>query len=110
MLNAQKTRPASGIVVSIDIPGRSSGFQARPAQVYLPPAWFDHPRPKLPVVVLLHGTPGTPADWVDGGMAKVTADRWASGHGGVAPIVVMPDVNGSAFADTECVDSARGQV
>ncbi|MCI2422867.1 alpha/beta hydrolase-fold protein [Saccharopolyspora sp. K220] len=108
MLNARTTRPASGVVVDVEIPGRTSGFQARPADVYLPPAWFAHPRPRLPVIVLLHGTPGSPADWLDGGQAQQTADQWAAEHGGVAPIVVMPDVNGDTFGDTECVDSARG--
>jgi S-formylglutathione hydrolase FrmB len=102
-------RPESGVVVSMDIPARYSHFPARPAQVYVPPAWFAHPRPKLPVVVLLHGTPGGPEDWLDGGRATVTADAWAHDHGGVAPILVMPDINGTADGDTECVDSARGR-
>ncbi|QIZ33558.1 alpha/beta hydrolase family protein [Saccharopolyspora sp. ASAGF58] len=108
MLNAQMAPPASGMVVTVDIPVQASGFQARPANVYLPPAWFASPRPRLPVIVLLHGTPGSPTDWLDGGAAQRTADRWAAQHGGVAPIVVIPDVNGGVFADTECVDSARG--
>lgn len=109
MLNAQQTRPANGIVATIDIPGSSSGFAARPAQVYLPPAWFARPRPRLPVILLLHGTPGSPTDWVDGGRAADAANEWAAGHGGVAPVIVMPDVNGDVFDDTECVDSARGK-
>ncbi|MEV0701719.1 alpha/beta hydrolase-fold protein [Saccharopolyspora sp. NPDC050389] len=108
MLNAQVTPPESGMVVTVDIPGRASGFQARPANVYLPPAWFAKPRPKLPVIVLLHGTPGGPPDWLDGGEAQQTADRWAEQHGGVVPIVVIPDVNGGVFDDTECVDGVRG--
>ncbi|MBB5157705.1 alpha/beta hydrolase [Saccharopolyspora phatthalungensis] len=109
MINAQTAPPASGVVVAIDIPGLTSGFQARPANVYLPPTWFAKPRPRLPVIVLLHGTPGSPTDWLDGGQAQQTADRWAADHGGVAPIVVMPDVNGTVFGDTECVDSPRGK-
>lgn len=107
-LNDQTTPPAAGVVVDIDIPAPVSKFQARPANVYLPPAWFARPRPRLPVIVLLHGTPGGPADWLDGGEARQTADRWAAAHGGVAPIVVMPDINGGTFDDTECVDSGRG--
>ncbi|GHF69474.1 S-formylglutathione hydrolase FrmB [Amycolatopsis bartoniae] len=101
--------PASGMVTSIEIPGRTSGFPARAAQVYLPPAWFAHPRPKLPVVVLLHGTPGSPADWDDDGGAASTLDAWAAGHRGVAPVVVMPDINGGFDRDTECVDSPAGR-
>ena len=61
--------PTHGIVTAIDIPGVRSGFEARPAVVYLPPAWQIQPRPALPVVLLLAGTPGTPWDWTRAGYA-----------------------------------------
>lgn len=102
--------PAQGRVVSIAVPGTVSGFQARAAQVYLPPAWFARPRPELPVIMLLHGSPGAPTDWTDGGQAAATADAWAAQHGGVAPVLVMPDVNGDPVTDTECVNSPLGNV
>lgn len=103
------TLPPHGLVERIAIPGVVSGFAARPAQVYLPPAWFAAPRPALPVIELLHGTPGTPEDWTRAGQADLLADRWATAHHGVAPILVMPDVNGSFTADTECADGPRGR-
>jgi S-formylglutathione hydrolase FrmB len=99
--------PPSGIVVGLDIPGRKSHFATRTAQIYLPPAWFARPRPRLPVLVLLHGTPGDPTDWIDGGQAKPTLDAWAARHGGHTPIVIMPDINGSFTGDTECVGKAE---
>lgn len=102
--------PATGQVVPIDLPGTRSGFVGRQAQVYLPPAWSARPRPALPVVLLLHGTPGAPTDWTDGGGAQTTADAWAAQHGGVSPVLVMPDINGSLTGDTECVDSPLGAV
>ena len=89
------------------IPGTRSGFAARTAQAYLPPIWFARDRPKLPVVMLLHGTPGAPTDWTDGGLAPATADAWAAQRGGVAPVLVMPDINGSLDGDSEC-STARG--
>ena len=98
-----------GLVELAKVPAPVSHFAARPAQVYLPPAWFRSPRPRLPVIELLHGTPGTPEDWTRAGRADVTADRWAARHDGVAPIIVMPDPNGSFTADTECVDGRRGR-
>ncbi|ROS44442.1 S-formylglutathione hydrolase FrmB [Amycolatopsis thermoflava] len=101
--------PGSGRLVTITIPGPASHFDTRPAQVYLPPAWFARPRPQLPVVVLLHGTPGAPGDWTGGGDATTTLDSWAAGHGGRAPIVVMPDINGEFDADSECVDGPAGR-
>jgi S-formylglutathione hydrolase FrmB len=99
--------PAKGQVVPLTVPTASS-FSARQAQVYLPPAWFATRRPALPVVMLLHGVPGDPSDWADGGEASAAADAWAAQHRGVAPVLVMPDINGSLTADTECVDSPGG--
>ena len=95
-------------MVPLTVPPTASNFSARQAQVYLPPAWFATQRPALPVVMLLHGEPGDPSDWADGGEAAATADAWAAQHRGVAPVLVMPDINGSLTADTECVDSPIG--
>ncbi len=103
-------RAGQGTVVPFTIPATASGFAARQAQVYLPPAWSAPGQAPLPVVVLLHGSPGNPTDWVEGGQAQVTADAWVAAHGGVAPVLVMPDINGSLTADTECVDSPLGRV
>ena len=78
---------------------------ARDAQVYLPPAYFAHPRPKLPVVVLVSGVPGSPEQWFAEGRAGQTLDAFAEGHRGLAPITVAVDANGATFKDTLCVDS-----
>ena len=97
-----------GVVVSFPIPSTKSHFHARAAQVYLPPAYFESPRPFLPVIELLHGSPGSPPDWTRGGFADVTADKYAAQNSGFAPILVMPDVNGSWTSDSECVNGTRG--
>lgn len=102
--------PDRGVFAPVTIPASHTGFAARQALVWVPPAWFARPRPPLPVIVLLHGTPGSPQDWTDGGMADDTADAFAAAHSGRAPILVMPDVNGTLDADTECVDGPAGQV
>jgi S-formylglutathione hydrolase FrmB len=102
--------PATGVVAPLTVPTKASGFVARPALVYVPPAWFRRPRPKLPVIVLLHGTPGGPDVWFGPGLAVATADAWAAAHGGLAPILVAPDVNGAVDTDSECVDSPAGRV
>ncbi|GAA1401759.1 hypothetical protein GCM10009613_60590 [Pseudonocardia kongjuensis] len=101
--------PGHGEIAPFPIPAAASGFDARPALVWVPPAWFARPRPQLPVVVLLHGTPGSPQDWIDGGRAADTANAFAAAHGGRAPILVMPDINGSVTADSECVDGPAGR-
>lgn len=102
--------PTRGQVLPVAIPGETSGFDARQALVYVPPAWFAEPRPQLPVVVLLHGAGGDPREWVDDGGVARTADAWAAEHGGVAPVLVVPDVAGTDGAARGCVDSAAGAV
>ncbi len=94
-------------MVRRDIVG-TSGFRARPAFVYLPPAYVAHPGRRLPVLELLHGTPGEPSDWLVRGQLRSTADAFAAQHGGRAPIVVMPDINGAWRADSECIRTAAG--
>jgi S-formylglutathione hydrolase FrmB len=107
----RKTRklPTHGFTTIEDIPPTESGFSARPAFVWLPPAWVASPTPKLPIVELIHGSPGAPPDWTRAGFVDVTAQAYALAHHGVAPILVMPDPNGSETADTECVNSSLGQ-
>ncbi len=103
-----KELPTHGKVVAIAIPGAVSGFQARKAEVYLPPRWFMAGTKPLPVIELLHGTPGAPEDWVRGGGVQDDADTWAKQNNGYAPIFIMPDPNGAFTADTECVNGKRG--
>ncbi|MEO5992637.1 MAG: alpha/beta hydrolase-fold protein [Arthrobacter sp.] len=97
--------PAAGTVNSVQIPGAVSGFAAGNAYVYLPPAYQDASRPALPVLVLVAGQPGSPADWITAGAVATAMDAFAATHDGLAPVVVIPDVNGSAKGNTMCMDS-----
>lgn len=102
--------PETGRVTAVSIPPVASGFEARDAQVYLPPAYFTDPRPLLPVLVLLAGQPGAPEDWLNGGMLARTMDDFARDHLGLAPVVVVADATGSSLANPLCVDSPLGNV
>jgi S-formylglutathione hydrolase FrmB len=97
--------PDHGATLSVPIPGTNLKFTPRPAYVWVPPAWFARNRPQLPVIELLHGTPGDPSNWTKSSYADATALAFAEQHHGIAPIIVMPDVNGSWGGDTECVNS-----
>jgi S-formylglutathione hydrolase FrmB len=99
-----------GTVLSRRIAGLVSGFQARPALIYLPTLVRRDPHVKLPVLELLHGTPGSPQDWISGTDLRQTAGAFAAHHNGRAPIIVMPDINGAEGADTECVSSNGADV
>lgn len=103
-----KGLPGTGELRTADIPGRTSGFRARPAFIYLPPAYFGDPRPELPTLILMSGQPGNPSDWLTGGRLQVKLDRFAAQHGGVAPVAVVVDPLGSTSANTLCMDSRLG--
>lgn len=103
-LQTTSGRSELGRVVEMTIPGTVSGFHARPAWVYLPPAYFGPSRPQLSAVILLEGTPGSPQDWIRAIRIEEVANAYAAAHLGVAPILVAVDQNGSYAGDTECVD------
>ena len=100
--------PKTGAVYQVNIPGVRSGFAARPGYIYLPPAYLATPRPQLPVLVLLAGQPGDSRNWLDSGQLQAMMDGFAARHGGLAPIVVMPDDLGSTFANPLCLNSRLG--
>ncbi|MCG8922270.1 alpha/beta hydrolase-fold protein [Lentzea sp. CC55] len=98
--------PDRGTVSEEEIPG---AFKARPAWVYLPPAYSTTPRPRLPVIVLMAGQPGSPRDWFDGGRVLDNLDAHARQHDGLAPIVVVVDQLGTSTANPLCLDSKLGR-
>jgi S-formylglutathione hydrolase FrmB len=98
--------PDHGATLAVTIPGKGLNYTPRQAYVWLPPAWFGRNAPKLPVIELLHGTPGAPDNWTGSSNADGTSRAFALQHNGEAPILVMPDVNGTWGGDTECVNSS----
>lgn len=97
--------PLTGTVNSVQIPGSVSGFTGRTGYIYLPPAYQAANRPLLPVLVLISGQPGSPADWLKSGQLQHLMDTFAAAHQGLAPVVVVPDVNGADTGNTMCMDS-----
>ncbi|MDP9989207.1 alpha/beta hydrolase-fold protein [Arthrobacter sp. KFRI-F3372] len=98
--------PTGGTISSVQIPGPVSGFSPGTGYVYLPPAYQAQDRPLLPVLVLVAGQPGSPSDWVSSGRLKETMDAFAAAHQGLAPVVIVPDANGSGTGNTMCMNSA----
>ncbi|MFJ6026223.1 alpha/beta hydrolase [Pseudarthrobacter sp. NPDC092424] len=105
----QGSIPAGGVLRRSAIPGTASGMTTRDAYIYLPPAYFAQNRPALPVLVLVAGQPGGPGDWLTGGRLQEHMDAFAASHRGVAPVVVVPDPNGSQSANTMCMDTRIAQ-
>jgi S-formylglutathione hydrolase FrmB len=101
--------PGSGRIAEVAIPGPASGFSARSAWLYLPPAYLSQERRAvLPVIVLIAGQPGGPQDWLLAGRLAEVVDRFAALHHGLAPVVVVPDATGSSYANPMCLDSRLG--
>jgi S-formylglutathione hydrolase FrmB len=100
--------PRTGRITAVTVPGERSGFAAREAWLYLPPAYLGTPRAQLPVLVLIPGQPGGPRDWMLAGRLASIMDAFAAAHDGLAPIVIVPDVTGSPMGNTMCVDSMLG--
>ena len=101
--HAPSGTPTHGTIGTAVIPGTVSGFAARPAGIYLPPAALTTNPPALPLVVLLMGQPGNP----DPHSIAATLDRYAAVNHGLAPIVIVADQLGSPTVDTLCLDTAR---
>ena len=99
--------PSEGKVYSADIPGSTSGYASNSALVYLPPAYLASPAAvNLPVLVLIHGQPGSPNDWLVGGQLLDMMDSFAAKHQGLAPVVVMPDASNADNTNWPlCLDS-----
>jgi hypothetical protein len=65
----------------------------RQVDVYVPGVYDAVPGLSLPVVYLLHGTPGQPADWLNGAQLAAVLDQMI-GAGTMPPtIVVLPNGN-----------------
>ncbi len=97
--------PQKGIVRSAYIPNTASHFNARTANVYLPPAALVKHPPKLPVMVMMAGQPGSPNHFFAASDIARTLDTYAQKHYGLAPIVVAPDQNGAATHNSLCSDT-----
>lgn len=98
--------PSTGTVGTIDIPNTNSGFVARKALAYLPPAALVQNAPALPVIIQLNGSPGSPGLDVPKGIL----DGMAAANNGLAPIVINPDQLGDPSKDPLCLDVTSDKV
>jgi enterochelin esterase-like enzyme len=105
---APATMPKTGTLTTVVIPASESGFTARPAIVYLPPAALTADPPKLPVLIMMSGQPGNPEDPLVTVKLRESLDAYAAAHDGLAPIVVSPDQLGDPSHNPMCVDSPLG--
>ncbi|TFB87414.1 esterase [Cryobacterium algoricola] len=99
--------PAKGQYGTVTIPNKASGFAARPAYLYLPPAALVPNPPALPILIMMMGQPGGPDQ---SSLFVQTVDSMAAANGGLAPIVLTIDQIGSPEKNPLCIDSPAGRV
>jgi poly(3-hydroxybutyrate) depolymerase len=98
-----KDMPVGGSISQVQIPGTISGFNARPAGIYYPPAALVKNPPALPLVIMMMGQPGNP----DPIFQYRALDPLARLDNGLAPIVIVADQIGNPSVDPLCLNTAR---
>lgn len=93
--------PATGKQGTVSIPATTSGFSARQAGLYIPPAGLTADPPLLPLVIMMMGQPGDPDPQY---IAKIL-DAQAAQNKGLAPYVLVVDQLGDPTRDPSCADS-----
>lgn len=98
-----------GRVRTVRVPGSTALAVGRTtAWVYTPPGFDATGATRYPVTYLVHGTPGSSADWFTLGRVDVAMDALI-GAGIVPPtIVVTPDVNAGPAQREACLDVPGG--
>ena len=99
--------PTVGTFGTVSIPNPASGFVARPAFLYLPPAALVANPPALPILIMMMGQPGGPES---SALFVKDLDAQAAAHGGLGPIVLTVDQIGSPTQNPLCIDSVHGKV
>ncbi len=95
-----------GQYLSVTIPGPVSGI-SQPALVWLPASYASHPERFYPVVLALHGAPGSPDTYRDQLQIGETLSSLTNDHAIREAIVVAPTVF-DGDQDGECVDGTTG--
>jgi len=99
--------PAEGQYGTVTIPNTASGFVARPAYLYLPPAALVPNPPALPILIMMMGQPGGPDSSIK---YLPTLNSLATANKGLGAIVLTIDQIGSPAQNPLCIDSPRGNV
>lgn len=101
------TASARGSVEEGTYPSPALGGAERRYSIYLPPTYYttDGQTQRYPVVYLLHGVPGGPADWFSAAHAGTTADALLTNGLMREAILVSPDGNGPTYPVSAWVNS-----
>ena len=99
-----------GQTIQLTVPGQASHLR-RSAFVYLPPQYFrsSYRGYRFPVIELLPGFPGAPADWINVMGITAAYSTLLTDGAPVKPVVlVMPDANGGRRISLQCLNVRHG--
>lgn len=98
-----------GYTFSVDMPGKLSGIN-RVGYVYLPPQYFEsqYANYRFPVIELIHGQPGDPADWINVVGVQQTLTELIRAHEASPVVLVMPSANGGQRVSLQCLNQVGG--
>ncbi len=99
-----------GQTIRLTVPGKASHL-SRTVFVYLPPQYFRAAFSgyRFPVVELLPGFPGSPADWINVvGITSAYSTLLADGAPVKPAVLVMPDANGGRRISLQCLNVRHG--
>ncbi len=99
-----------GQTIRLTVPGKASHL-SRTVFVYLPPQYFRaaFSAYRFPVVELLPGFPGSPADWINVvGITAAYSTLLADGAPVKPAVLVMPDANGGRRISLQCLNVRHG--
>lgn len=98
-----------GYTLQVTVRGRLSGI-SRQVLIFLPPQYFQpaYRDYKFPAIELLHGFPGTPADWLTAmGITQIYGQLLATHHA-KPTVLVIPDANGARGVSLQCLNQVGG--
>jgi enterochelin esterase-like enzyme len=98
-----------GFTLRLGVTGPASHL-TRTVYVYLPPQYFQpaYESYRFPVIELIHGYPGSPADWITVLNVNSTLDSLMSAGQAKPAVLVMPDANGALGVSLQCLNQYRG--
>ncbi len=105
-----RTAAAHGQTIRLTVRGKTSHL-SRTVFVYLPPQYFRAAFSgyRFPVIELLPGFPGSPADWINVvGITAAYSTLLADGAAVKPAVLVMPDANGGRRISLQCLNVRHG--
>jgi enterochelin esterase-like enzyme len=104
-----KLAQQQGYLVRLMVTGQRSRI-TRVVYVYLPPQYFQpaYQAYRFPVIELIHGQPGQPADWITVVGVTNTFDHLLADKLAQPAVVVMPDANGDRRISLQCLNQVGG--